>query len=99
MFSYKLCCTAGTYNYLVDKITSVFTTSGQSCTVLVYLKPSDYCASLTILFTNYSLKLSKFSFDHSIETKGNISSRLRPKAANRFSTPENNFSLHYIIFY
>ena len=84
---------------LFDKITSVFTTSGQSCTVLVYLKPSDYCDSLTNLFTNYSLKLPNLTFNHSTETKGNISCRLPPKAANRFNTPENNFSQQYFIFF
>ena len=53
MFSYKICYTAGTCNYWVDKITSVVTTSGHSCNVLVYLKPSDYCDRLTILSANY----------------------------------------------
>ena len=72
MFSCKICFTAGSYNYSVDKITSLFTTSGQSCTILVYLKQSDYYDSLNILFTNYYLKLSNFIFDHSTETKGNI---------------------------
>ena len=99
MFSSKICCTAGTYIYSVDKINSIFTTSGQSCTFLVYLKPSDYCDSLTVLFPNYLPKLPNFTFDHFTETKGNISSRLRPKTANRFKTPENIFSLHYFIFY
>ena len=99
MFSHKICCTARTCIYSVDKINSIFTTSGQSCTVLVYLKPSDYCNSLTVLITNYSLKFPNFTFDHSTETKGNISSRLRPKAANRFNTPENIFSLHDFIFH
>ena len=75
MFSYKIFYTAGTCNYSVDKTTSVVVTSGYSCTVLVYLKPSEYYDSLTILFPNYSLKLSIFTFDHSAETKGYISSR------------------------
>ena len=99
MFLYKICYTAGTYNYWVDEITLVVTTSGHSCTVLVYLKQSDYCGSLTISFAKYSLKLLNFSFDHSTETKGNISSRLIPKGASTFNTPENNFSLQYFIFY
>ena len=53
MTSYKICYTAGTYNYLVDKITSFFTSSVQSCNSLICPKPNDYWESLTILFINY----------------------------------------------
>ena len=52
MFSYKICYTDGIYNYLVEKITS--------CS-----KANDYWDSLTILFINYSLKLSSFYLDFS----------------------------------
>ena len=52
-------------NYSIDKITSVFTTFGQSCAVLLYLKTSDYCDGLAMLFANYSFKLSNFYFDNS----------------------------------
>ena len=65
MVSYKICYTAKTFNYLVDKITSFFTTSVQSCNSLLCSNPNDYWDSLTILFINYSLKRSSFYFDYS----------------------------------
>ena len=65
MVSYKICYTAGTYNYLVDKTTSFFTASVQYCNSLLRSKSNDYWDSLTILFINYSLKLSSFYFDYS----------------------------------
>ena len=65
MVSYKICYTAGTYNYLVDKITAFFTISVQYFDSLLCSKPNDYWDSLTILFINYSLKLSSFYFDYS----------------------------------
>ena len=64
MVSYKICYTAGT-NYLVDKITSFFTVSGQSCDSLLCSKPNDYWDSLTVLFINYSLNCSSFYFHYS----------------------------------
>ena len=64
MVSYKVCYTAGTYNYLVDKKISFLTTSVQSCDSLLCSKPNDYWDSLTILFINYSLKRSSFHFDN-----------------------------------
>ena len=63
--SYKICYTVGTSNYFADKITSFFITFFQSCDSLLCSNPNDYWDSLTILFSNYSLKLSSFYFDYS----------------------------------
>ena len=99
MVSYKICYTAETYNCLVDKITSFFTSSVQSCDSLLCSKPNEYWDIFTILFINYSLKYSSFYFDYTTLTKRNISRKLDQKTQSRLSTQENTFSLRYFIFY
>ena len=61
MVSYKICYTAGTYNYLVDKTTSFFTTSVQSCDSLPCSKSNEYWDILTILLLTIRSNLRVFT--------------------------------------